>query len=33
MLLTLPMILVGVIVMLYAYRRAQPSGNLAAAKA
>jgi phosphatidylglycerol:prolipoprotein diacylglycerol transferase len=33
MLLTLPMILAGVIVMLYAYRRAQPSGNLAAAKA
>jgi phosphatidylglycerol:prolipoprotein diacylglycerol transferase len=33
MLLTLPMILVGVIVMLYAYRRAQPSGNLVAAKA
>ena len=33
MLLTLPMILVGVFVMLYAYRRAQPSGNLATAKA
>ena len=33
MLLTLPMILAGVIVMLYAYRRAQPSGNLVAAKA
>ena len=33
MLLTIPMILAGVIVMLYAYRRAQPSGNLAAAKA
>jgi phosphatidylglycerol:prolipoprotein diacylglycerol transferase len=33
MLLTIPMILVGVIVMLFAYRRAQPSGNLSAAKA
>jgi hypothetical protein len=27
------MIVVGVIVMLFAYRRAQPSGNLVAAKA
>jgi len=33
MLLTLPMIVVGVIVMLFAYRRAQPSGNLVLAKA
>jgi phosphatidylglycerol---prolipoprotein diacylglyceryl transferase len=33
MLLTIPMILVGVIVMLFAYRLAQPSGNLSAAKA
>jgi len=33
MLLTLPMIVVGVIVMLFAYRRAQPSGNLVPAKA
>ena len=33
MLLTIPMILAGGIVMLYAYRRARPSGNLAAAKA
>jgi phosphatidylglycerol:prolipoprotein diacylglycerol transferase len=33
MLLTIPMIVAGVILMLYAYRRAQPSGNLVAAKA
>jgi prolipoprotein diacylglyceryltransferase len=33
MLLTIPMILAGGIVMLYAYRRARPSGNLVAAKA
>ncbi len=32
MLLTMPMILVGAILMLYAYRRAQPSGNLTPAK-
>jgi phosphatidylglycerol:prolipoprotein diacylglycerol transferase len=33
MLLTIPMIVVGVIVMVFAYRRGQPSGNLVAAKA
>ena len=33
MLLTIPMISSGVIVMIFAYRRAQPSGNLSAAKA
>ncbi|HTV94447.1 MAG TPA: prolipoprotein diacylglyceryl transferase [Steroidobacteraceae bacterium] len=33
MLLTMPMILAGVIVMVYAYRRDQPSGNLTAVKA
>jgi phosphatidylglycerol:prolipoprotein diacylglycerol transferase len=33
MLLTTPMILVGVILMLFAYRRGQPSGNLSPAKA
>jgi phosphatidylglycerol---prolipoprotein diacylglyceryl transferase len=33
MLLTIPMVLVGAILMLYAYRRAQPSGNLTPAKA
>jgi phosphatidylglycerol---prolipoprotein diacylglyceryl transferase len=33
MLLTIPMIIAGVILMLFAYRRAQPSGNLVAAKA
>ena len=32
MLLTIPMILVGVAMMIFAYRRAQPSGNLSAAK-
>jgi phosphatidylglycerol:prolipoprotein diacylglycerol transferase len=33
MLLTIPMIVAGVIMMLFAYRRAQPSGNFGAAKA
>jgi phosphatidylglycerol:prolipoprotein diacylglycerol transferase len=33
MLLTIPMILVGVAMIIFAYRRAQPSGNLRAAKA
>jgi phosphatidylglycerol---prolipoprotein diacylglyceryl transferase len=33
MLLTVPMILVGLIMMIVAYRRDQPSGNLGAAKA
>jgi phosphatidylglycerol---prolipoprotein diacylglyceryl transferase len=33
MLLTLPMILAGAIMMAFAYRRDQPSGNLGAAKA
>jgi phosphatidylglycerol---prolipoprotein diacylglyceryl transferase len=33
MLLTIPMILVGAIIMIFAYRRAQPSGNLSAAGA
>jgi phosphatidylglycerol:prolipoprotein diacylglycerol transferase len=33
MLLTMPMILVGLILMIYAYRRDQPSGNLGVVKA
>jgi phosphatidylglycerol---prolipoprotein diacylglyceryl transferase len=33
MLLTIPMILAGVVMMIYAYRSDQPSGNLVAAKA
>jgi len=33
MLLTIPMILAGAILMAYAYRRDQPSGNLSAVKA
>jgi phosphatidylglycerol:prolipoprotein diacylglycerol transferase len=33
MLLTLPMILAGAIMMAFAYRRDQPSGNLGAVKA
>ncbi len=33
MLLTLPMILVGALIMAYAYRRDRPSGNLGAVKA
>jgi phosphatidylglycerol:prolipoprotein diacylglycerol transferase len=33
MLLTIPMILAGAILMIFAYRRHQPSGNLGAAKA
>lgn len=33
MLLTIPMILIGAIIMVFAYRRAQPSGNLNAVQA
>jgi phosphatidylglycerol---prolipoprotein diacylglyceryl transferase len=33
MLLTIPMILLGAAILIFAYRRAQPSGNLDAAKA